>query len=75
MKLTGPKGHQVVSFSMSMFAGGNVFVTDSRDSLIDARMNKLLLSSSPGTKVHFEKILLKGPDGKEKKLPSLTITM
>jgi len=63
----------VSSFDMSMMVRG-VFVTESSQSNgLTANMSKLLASAGTGTKVYFENVRAKGPDGTVRKIPGVNL--
>ncbi len=64
---------EVISFDMSMMLKG-VFVTESSQSnRVTGKMSSLLAAAGTGTKVYFENVRAKGPDGTVRKIPGVNL--
>jgi len=63
----------VISFDMSMNLKGSFVTETSQSNRLSPNMASLLKSAGAGTKVYFENIRAKGPDGTVRKIPGVNL--
>lgn len=63
----------VISFDMSMNLKGSFVTESSQSNRLSTNMAGLLKSAGTGTKIYFENIRAKGPDGTVRKIPGVNL--
>ena len=64
---------QIVSFDMAMNVKGNFLTESSSSNKVTSNMQNLLRNATSGTKIYFENVKAKGPDGSVVKIPGVNL--
>jgi gliding motility-associated protein GldM len=63
----------VIAFDMTMLLKGNLITESSSSNRMTDKMSNLIKYASSGTKIYFENIKAKGPDGTTRKIPGVNL--
>jgi gliding motility-associated protein GldM len=64
---------EVISFDLSMNLKGSFVTESSQSNRLSPNMQSLIKSAGTGTKIYFENVKVKGPDGTVRKIPGVNL--